>query len=70
MLERDESVGPKKKTNAEVLEVMQERRDLLKGMENRRGGMFGHMVRHDSLLRRQDRTKKRQGSFPHLDDAI
>jgi hypothetical protein len=40
-----------KKTNEEVLRIVSEKRSLLKVIENRRGKMIGHLLRHDDLIK-------------------
>lgn len=40
-----------KKSNEEVLGMVNEKRSLLKVIENRRGKMLGHLIRHDSYIK-------------------
>lgn len=40
-----------KKINGEVLRIVQKRSCLRKAIENRSGRIFGHLIRHCSVLR-------------------
>jgi hypothetical protein len=40
-----------KKSNEEVLNIVREGRSLLKTIENRRGKMLGHLLRHDEYIK-------------------
>lgn len=40
-----------KKTNEEVLRMVNEKRTILNTIENRRGKMIGHLMRHDNYFR-------------------
>lgn len=46
---RYKKVGYKK--DSEALGIEQKRRGVPKAIENSRGWMFGHLIRHDSALR-------------------
>lgn len=39
-----------KRTNEEVLTIVNEKRTILKSVENRRRLMIGHLIRHDDFL--------------------
>lgn len=40
-----------KRTNEEVLTLVDEKRSLLRTIENRRGKMMGHLIRHDTFFK-------------------
>lgn len=39
-----------KRSNEEVLIIVNEKRDLIETIDNRRGKIVGHLIRHDDLF--------------------
>ncbi|KAI5636210.1 hypothetical protein NE865_11049 [Phthorimaea operculella] len=68
-----------RKTNEEVLQLVKEKRALLRTIENRRGKMMGHLIRHDSFLKtiiegkvegKRGRGRPRRNYFQQLKEKV
>ncbi|KAI5634899.1 hypothetical protein NE865_12382 [Phthorimaea operculella] len=68
-----------KRTNEEVLRRVDEKRALLRTIENRRGKMIGHLIRHDHFLKnivegkvegRRRRGRPRRNYFEQIKEKV